>query len=112
MLAQESEHRGIEFLRLLPRDRVAGVVDHHPVVVLDMSGPEPHQRLRCVEIRVGHQHECGNVDCFDLGEGIGRTQWLRGRAGLVGMRLDVAPACGAVRIGAAIGQTELDIFSR
>ncbi len=34
MLPQEGEHRGIEDLRFLPRDRVAGVVDHDPVVLI------------------------------------------------------------------------------
>ena len=42
MLAEEAQHRGVELVRLLPRDRVPGVVDHQPFMVLDMSRPDPH----------------------------------------------------------------------
>src|SRR5262245_5423436 len=53
----ESQHEVVEHGRLLPGDRVSGVLDLRPPGTGDPSRPEPHHPWRREEVRIGRDEQ-------------------------------------------------------
>jgi hypothetical protein len=110
---QKIQNFVIERAGLLPRHGVAGVVNNGPFVMAQMRGPDAHQGRRRQKIGVGGDHQRRRGDGGDLGKRVRRAQRrLKARARLARVLVDLDPAPGALRIGAAIGRADLPVMRR
>ena len=107
----EIENLVVERARLFPGHGVSGVVDLGPLVILQGARPEPHQRRRRQQIGIGRDDERRRRDGGDLGQRVRCAQRrLKARARLARMLVDLDPALGAFRIGAAIRRADFTIM--
>ena len=66
----------IEYVRLFPRNRVAGIGHDRPFVIFHVGSPDAHEGRRREQIGIRGNDQGRRGDSRDLREGVGRAEGL------------------------------------
>ena len=112
MSFNELKNLVVEYVRLLPRNRVARVGHDRPFVIFHMSSPDAHKGRRCKQIGIRGNDEGRRRDSRNLREGVWRAEGLIRGFRLASMFVDLGPAFGAVRVSASIRWPDFPVDRR